>query len=55
MGMNAIPSKENGLRVWDFLVSSDMNFLFKIFTQLIIANISLHYILTQFWFFILEN
>ena len=35
--MNAIPSKRDGLNVWNSVINSDMNFLLKIFAQLIIA------------------
>ena len=37
IGMNAIPSKEDGLSVWNSVGNSDMNFLLKIFTKLIIS------------------
>ena len=37
IGMNAIPSKGDGLSVWNSVGTSDMNFLLKIFTKLIIS------------------
>ena len=37
IGMNAIPSKEDGLSVWNSVGNSDMNFLLKILAHLIIA------------------
>ena len=37
IGMQAIPSKEDALSMWNFVGESDMNFLLKIFGQLIIA------------------
>ena len=37
IGMNAIPSRGDGLSVWNSVGDSDMNFFLKIFAQLIIA------------------
>ena len=37
IGMNAIPSKGDGLSIWNSVGNSDMSFLLKIFTKLIIA------------------
>ena len=37
IGMNAIPSKRDGLNVWNSVGDSEMNFLLKIFVQLTIA------------------
>ena len=37
IGMNAIPSKGDGLSVWNSVGDSDMNFLLKIFVRISIA------------------
>ena len=37
IGMNAIPSRGDGLSVWNSVKNSEMNFLFKVFAQFIIA------------------
>ena len=37
IGMNAIPSKGDGLSVWNSVGDSDMNFLLKIFIRIMIA------------------
>ena len=37
IGMNAIPSKGDGLSIWNSVGNSDINFLLKIFAQLMIA------------------
>jgi len=37
LGMNAIPSKQDGLNVWNSVGDSNINFLFKLVTRLILA------------------
>ena len=41
MGMNAIPSKSDGLNIWNSLEQSDMNLLLKITTKLILTPLLL--------------
>ena len=37
IGMNAIPSKGDGLSIWNYVCESNSNFLFKLFSKLIIS------------------
>ena len=41
IGMNAIPSKGDGLSIWSSVGDSDMNFLFKLLAQVIISPLVL--------------
>ena len=41
IGMNAIPSKGDGLSIWSSIGNSDMNFLFKLLAQIIIIPLLL--------------
>ena len=41
IGMNAIPSKGDGLSIWSSIGYSDMNFLFKLLAQVIISPLVL--------------
>ena len=41
IGMNAIPSKGDGLSIWSSVGNSDMNFLFKLLAQVIISPLVL--------------
>ena len=48
IGMNAIPSKSDALSMWNFVGESDMNFLLKIASKLIIAPLVLVVLLLNF-------
>ena len=48
IGMQAIPSKDDALSMWNFVGESDMNFLLKIMARLIIAPLFLMVFLLNF-------
>ena len=48
IGMQAIPSKGDALSMWNFIVESDMNFLFKIAAKLIIGPLVIVVFLLNF-------
>ncbi len=48
IGMNAIPSKSDGLNIWNFIVNSDINLLLKIITKLLISPIIILVLLVNF-------
>ena len=48
IGMNAIPSKGDGLSIWSYVSDSDMNFLFKLLAQVIILPLLLIIFLINF-------
>ena len=48
IGMQAIPSKGDGLSMWNFISESDMNFLFKLAAKLIIAPLVIVVFLLNF-------
>ena len=48
IGMKAIPSKSDGLNIWNFIVESDINLLLKIITKLIISPLVILFLLVNF-------
>ncbi len=48
IGMNAIPSKGDGLSIWNYVCNSSSNFLLKLFSKLIISPLVLLIILINF-------
>ena len=48
IGMNAIPSKSDGLNIWNSIVDSDINLLLKIITKLIISPLVILVLLVNF-------
>ena len=48
IGMNAIPSKSDGLSIWSYISDSDMNFLFKLLAQITITPLVLLIYLINF-------
>ena len=48
IGMNAIPSKGDGLSIWDYVCESNTNILIKIFSQLLITPLVLLILLVNF-------
>ena len=48
IGMHAIPSKGDALSMWNFIGESDINFLLKIITKLVIAPLVLMVFLLNF-------
>ena len=48
IGMKAIPSKSDGLSIWDYIVNSDMNFIIKLTTQLLITPLVLIILLINY-------
>ena len=54
IGMHAIPSKGDALRMWNFIGEGDMNFLLKIIAKLIIAPLILMVFLLNFLSYFLK-
>ena len=48
IGMNAIPSKGDGLIIWNYVSQSNTNFLFKLIAQLIVIPLVLLILLINF-------
>ena len=48
IGMNAIPSKSDGLNIWNSVGDSDMNLLLKVITKLIISPLVIVVLLVNF-------
>jgi len=48
IGMNAIPSKSDGLNIWNSVVDSNINLLLKIITKLIISPLVILVLLANF-------
>ena len=46
--MNAIPSKDDGLSIWNYVSKSNTNFLFKLVAQLIVMPLVLIILLINF-------
>ena len=48
IGMNAIPSKSDGLNIWNSVVDSDINLLSKLITKIIISPLVIMVLLVNF-------
>ena len=48
IGMNAIPSKSDGLNIWNSIVDSDINLLLKLITKIIISPLVIMVLLVNF-------
>ena len=48
IGMHAIPSKQDGLSTWEYISDSNLNFIYKFITRLIISPLILSIYLLNF-------